>query len=257
VLETAVEYGLIPSNPAAGKRRKLKNTRPVRSWVEPEQLPAFLAAAPSGMGRMLLGLLAGSGLRIDEALTLRWRHVDLLGAGTMSVVASKTDAGVRSVDLTAALRDELAAWWGTTKHDRPDDLVIATPSGRKASPSNLRRDVLNPTIARANAELAKDGIAPIETTFHGLRRTYATLRCACGDDVAYTSSQLGHEDGRFSLRVYTKATKRRERLSGAYLRAYDESLQWARMGTSGDVDATERVPAMQGTTEKPRRSGAF
>jgi Phage integrase family len=148
-----------------------------------------------------------------------------MGAATLSVVASKTDAGVRSVDLTAALREELRRWWRETKYDRPDDYVLPTPTGRQSNPSNLRRDVLRPTIKRANEELNKDGIAPIDAiTFHSLRTTYASLRCACRDDVAYTSSQLGHEDARFTLKVYTQATKRRERLSGAHRRAYDVAI---------------------------------
>src|SRR5439155_27335752 len=81
VLETALEYGWISQNPASGKRRRLKATRPARPWIEPEQLPAFLDAAKAekglGVGRVLLGLLAGAGLRISEALALRWQHVDL------------------------------------------------------------------------------------------------------------------------------------------------------------------------------------
>jgi integrase len=250
VLETAVEYGLLSSNPASGKRRRLKSARPSRPWAEPEQLPALLRAAPKGAGRMLLGLLAGAGLRIDEALSLRWRNVDL-GAGTLTVIDAKTDAGVRAVDLTAALWGELRGWWHQSRHAGPDDYVLPTPTGRKANPSNLRRDVLRPAIENANAELAKDGIAPLATTFHGLRRTYASLRCACGDDLAYTSSQIGHEDGRFTLKVYAQATRRRERLSGAHLRAYDEAIAWARMGTveaanghsMGTGDERERVLA--------------
>lgn len=165
----------------------------------------LLDAAPKGLGRMLLGLLAGAGLRIDEALSLRWRHVDL-GGGTLSIIDAKTDAGVRTVDLTAALWEELRTWRHESKHAGLDDYVLPSPTGRKASPSNLRRDVLNPAIENADLELAKDGIAPIATTFHGLRRTYASLRCACGNDLAYTSSQIGHEDGRFTLKVYAQAT---------------------------------------------------
>jgi integrase len=249
VLESAVEYGLIDSNPASGKRRRLKASKPSRPWVEPEQLPALLDAAPEGAGRMLLAILAGSGLRIGEALSLRWRHVDLMGAGTLAVVASKTDAGVRTVDLTAALREELRAWWRETSSDRPDDFVLPSSTGRQASPSNLRRDVLRPAIAKANVELEKEEIAAVgPITFHSLRRTYASLRCACGDDIAYTSSQIGHEDARFTLRVYTQATKRRERLSGAHLRAYDRAIDWARMGTS---DELERVLATAEETEHP------
>jgi integrase len=110
--------------------------------------------------------------------------------------------------------------------------VLTTSTGRKHNPSNLRRDVLALAVEAASAELAKDGIAAINAiTFHSLRRTYASLRCACGGDVAYTLAQIGHTDPRFTLKCYTQATKRRERLSGPHLRAYDRALEWARMGT--------------------------
>jgi integrase len=84
--------------------------------------------------------------------------------------------------------------------------------------------------------------------FHGLRRSYASLRCACGDDPAYTSAQIGHQDPRFTLRCYTQATRRRERLSGPHLRAYDRALEWARMGTSEPV---ESVPVPAEATKNP------
>jgi hypothetical protein len=35
--------------------------------------------------------------------------------------------------------------------------------------------------------------------FSGLRRTYASLRAACGDDPVYIAQQLGHMDPRFTL----------------------------------------------------------
>jgi integrase len=240
VLETALEYGLIASNPASGKRRRLKSTRPSRPWVEPEQLPALLDAA-SGTGRALLALLAGAGLPIGEALALRWRHVDL-ATGTVHVVDAKTAAGVRAVDLTPALREELALWKSDSWFAAPDDYVMPTSTGRKHNPSNLRRDVLHGAIKTANATLEKDGIAAIgPITFHSLRRTYASLRCACGDDVRYVAGQIGHEDPRFSLRVYAQATKRRERLAGPHLKAYDRAIEWALMGTSAE-DVMLTVP---------------
>jgi integrase len=120
--------------------------------------------------------------------------------------------------------------------------VIHTGTGRKQHPSNLRRDVLTPAVEEANAKLVKDGIAPIgRMTFHSLRRSYASLRCACGDDVRYTADQLGHEDPRFTLRVYAQATKRRDRLTGPHLKAYDRAIGWAQMGTNSDLV----VPALQ------------
>jgi integrase len=147
------------------------------------------------------------------------------------------------------IRAELQHWWNESTFDRPDDFVLRTPTGRSSNLSNLRRDVLTPSIAGANEELTKDGIAPIgPITFHSLRRTYASLRCACRDDVAYTSAQIGHTDPRFTLRVYTQATKRRERLSGPHLRAFDRAIEWAQMGTNGEL---ERVLATAKATENP------
>jgi integrase len=144
---------------------------------------------PSPLQGTLLAILAGGGLRIGEALALRWQHVDL-GTGTLYVVDSKTEKGVREIHLTPALREELTLWKADAKHTKPTDYVIHTSTGRKHNPSNLRRDVLAPVIKVANAKLEQVGIAPIGAlTFHGLRRTYASLRCACGDDVRYTADQ--------------------------------------------------------------------
>jgi hypothetical protein len=55
-----------------------------------------------------------------------------------------------------------------------------------------------------------------------------------GDDLVYVGGQGGWKDARTLLKVYAKATKRRERLSGPHRRAFDRALQWAQMGTSAD-----------------------
>jgi integrase len=244
VLEDAVDDELLPSNPATGSRRRLKATKPARPWVEPEQLMALLDAA-SGTGTLLLAILAGAGLRIGEALALRWQHVDL-GTGTLYVVDAKTAKGIREVHLSPALR-ELLTLARADRDPGPVDYVVATSTGGKHNPSNLRRDVLAPAVKAANAKLEQDGIAPIgRVTFHSLRRSYASLRCACGDDVRYTADQLGHEDPRFTLRVYAQATKRRDRLTGPHLKAYDRALEWARMGTNQPLT----VPAFDAEATK-------
>jgi hypothetical protein len=128
--------------------------------------------------------------------------------------------------------------------------------------------VLRSAVEAASVELERDGIATIPTSlgFHGLRRTYASLGCACGEDIAYASSQLGHEDPRFTLKVYAQATKRRKRLSGLHLRAYDRALdghEWAlsrrtsryrfrsrqqRAPSSGAYEEEERMMGLEPTT---------
>jgi integrase len=230
VLEVAVDDELLASNPASGNRRRLKAARPARPWVEPEQLMTFLESAPNNVGQLLLALLAGAGLRIGEALALRWRDVDL-GTSTLRVTDSKTAKGIREIHLSDALREQLTLA-RAKRNPEPGEFVIATSTGHKHNPSNLRRDVLAPTVKAANHQLESLDIAPIgDITFHALRRTYASLRCACGDDIRYTADQLGHEDPRFTLKVYAQATKRRDRLSATHREAYDRALLWAQIGT--------------------------
>jgi hypothetical protein len=102
-------------------------------------------------------------------------------------------------------------------------------------------------VERANMKLAQFGIEPIASSIglHGLGRTYASLRAGAGDDVAYTAEQLGHTDPAFSLRVYTHAVKRRQRLAGAEPEQFNGAIewaQWAQTGTNGAESVVTPVP---------------
>jgi len=59
--------------------------------------------------------------------------------------------------------------------------------------------------------------------------------------------QVGHEDPRFTLRVYTQATKRRDRLARPQLRAFDRAIEWASVGSAPLADVEElRTPVAAG-----------
>jgi hypothetical protein len=101
--------------------------------------------------------------------------------------------------------------------------------------------MLDTAVAEANKRLVENGIEPIDKVgLHGLRRTYASLRCALGDDVSYTANQLGHTDAGFTLRTYTQAVRRREKLTKAERIEFDRAVEWARMGTT-DGEGAEIV----------------
>jgi integrase len=246
ILEVAVDYGYLPRNPAASKggRRRVREPKPRRSWVEPEQLLALLEAAPGGH-RPIVATLAGAGLRVGEACALNWRDVNL-ATGTIQVGKGKTDAGTwRLVDLPLGLADELRVHRATRPSAGSDDPVFLCRgrNGRRSrqTPDNVGRR-LKTSIRRANVTLEARGIEPISerVTPHSLRRTYASLRAACGDDPVYIAEQLGHEDPTFTIRVYAKAAKRRERLSGEYLATFDRALEWAAMGSGAESDRSDR-----------------
>ena len=86
-------------------------------------------------------------------------------------------------------------------------------------------------------------------TPHSLRRTYASVRAAAGDHPVYIAEQLGHEDPGFTFRVYQRAVKRRDRLDGAYLAAFDRALQWAEMGRIEESRSPTKLAHQSGTRE--------
>ena len=98
-------------------------------------------------------------------------------------------------------------------------------------------------VQQANVRLDGLGIEPIgKVSPHGLRRTFASLRCAVGDDPAFTAEQLGHEDPTFTMRVYVGATKRRQRLSGTELEQFETAVEWAQWARTSDF-----VPKLSAT----------
>ena len=99
--------------------------------------------------------------------------------------------------------------------------------------------MLFPAIERANTTLGKAEIAPLgRITFHSFRRTYATLQRLCGEQADYVADQLGHEDSRFTDRVYRQTPRsRRDRLAPAHRKAFDRAIEWAQMGTSEALTA--------------------
>ena len=239
ILDAAADYGhLDPArNPARGRRRRVKRTAPSRPTIEPEQLPSLLEAAQRL--RPILAALAGAGLRNGEACALDWPDINL-ASGAIAVGRAKTEAGIRQVDAPAALREDLAEH--KARAHRLDGPVFPNRNGRRQTVSNVERR-LKTAIRRANKRLSKLGIQPIseDVTPHSLRRLYASLRFALGDDPVYVAHQLEHTEPGFSMRVYARAVRRRERLTGSALREFDRAVQWAALG-SGDVDSAKDGP---------------
>src|SRR5262249_19183053 len=149
----------ISRNPARGKRRRLKQRKPERTWLDrAAQIEALLGAAGeldaearsdrrTTPRRALLATLTLAGLRIGEALRRCWPDVDA-APGRRRVGSSKTDAGVRQVDLLPALREELAIHKAGARFAGPKDFVFSTERGRRQNPSNIRNRILAKAIER-------------------------------------------------------------------------------------------------------------
>ncbi|ADB50444.1 tyrosine-type recombinase/integrase [Conexibacter woesei] len=244
VLALAREYGHIADNPATGRRRRLKASKPRPVHLDAaEPIQALLDAAATldadTRHRMrdrhaIIATLLFAGLRAHELCQLRWRDIDLTNA-RLQVSRSKTDAGRRTIELLPILRATLTAHKRRSRATDPDDLVFPTGTGGQREKDNLRNRVLQPTIPVADRLLAERDHPPLPRglTPHKLRHTYASILVACGTDPATVMAQLGHTDPHFTLRAYAHVMRRvpaeRARLDVLVARR----SQHTGMGTSG------------------------
>lgn len=232
ILDVAVEYGLIATNPARGRRRRLKQSTPPRAFLEVDQVNALLDCARRH--RPLVATLVLAGLRISEATGLLWRDVDL-ASGKLFVRAAKTDAGVRTVMLTPDLSEVLTEHKARTAFGATDDFVFATTRGTELNRNNVRTRIIKASIERANVTLAEAGsqlIGPDVTT-HSLRRTCISLMLEAGAPLPEVMAKVGHTDPKVTLGVYGRALHS-QRETG---RAVDALLAAARASSATHTDA--------------------
>jgi integrase len=227
ILDVADERELIARNPVRvnPRNRKLKVRRVGRAYLDrPEQIEALLLSASeldseatnradrdTCLRRPMLATLIFGGLRISEALALRWRDVDLAG-GRLRIAGSKTEAGVRWVPLMPALRDELAERKATAAHTAANDKVFATRTGGTWSRDNARKRIFDKAVELADRRLEDAGLAPTPEglTPHSLRHTYISLRVALGHDPATIAQDAGHADMAVTFRIYTHVMRFQE-----------------------------------------------
>jgi integrase len=219
ILEAAADRDLIGRNPARGRGRKVRERPPIRTYLETAgQIAALMNAAHEldeearedrkhVQRRAILATLTFAGLRIGELCSLRWSDVDL-STGWLTVGEAKTPAGLRRVKIRGALRPLLSAM--RADHQGSDGFVFATRTGRRPSRENIRSRVLLASVERANGNLAKDRLPPLpqKLTPHSLRRTFASILYALGEDPGVVMDEMGHADPALSLRVYRQSMRR-------------------------------------------------
>jgi integrase len=107
-------------------------------------------------------------------------------------------------------------------------------NGTRRDRHNVRSRVLQPTIERANKQLAEKTRPPLPDglTNHTLRRTFASLLYEAGASPAYVMNQMGHTSSALALEVYARMMQR-QRDTGARMDALVRGADWARMGTNG------------------------
>ncbi len=183
--------------------------------------------------RAVCAMLGYAGPRIAETLDILERDVRLHdpNAARLWIADSKTPAGVRHVEITPSLRDELLSHRADkVRHGyptHPDAPFFCTRSGKRWDESNVRERILQPAVNLANECLIACGLPPLpHVTPHTLRRTYVSIMLlATNFDVTYVQHQVGHAESKMTLDVYSQLLDRRKRDHGV---AFDALLTSAR-----------------------------
>ncbi|MGD9735123.1 MAG: tyrosine-type recombinase/integrase [Solirubrobacterales bacterium] len=215
---TAIEDRVITSNPAASVRipasptDQLQEDEPAKALTRAD-LSLLLTALPKDW-RLFFEFLAHSGLRISEAVGLRWEHIDLGSEPRVMVREQlykgqrkrlKSADGKRDVPLSPNMVKRLRALRRDTYSD-PRAPVFASKAGTPLRPENVYRRVLAPAAIAAGfkVEVLVDGDTRTRSavSFHNFRHTCASLLFEAGRNVKQVQAWLGHADPSFTLSTY-------------------------------------------------------
>ncbi|HKR98843.1 MAG TPA: tyrosine-type recombinase/integrase, partial [Candidatus Dormibacteraeota bacterium] len=204
-LDAAVAEGLLKANPA--EHVVLPRRRAGRAWSARErrfltraEVVGLLDEVPAKW-RPLFELLAATGLRISEAIGLRWSDLVLDGRAPhlhvrraivkRATVAPKSRHGARVIPLTRELAATLRAHRPREATD--DAFVFPGRDGGACDQGSLRRRVLIPAADRA-------GLTGIG--FHTLRHTCASMLIESGLSPLRLQRWTGHHSPAFTLETY-------------------------------------------------------
>jgi integrase len=145
-------------------------------------------------------LLASTGLRVSEAIALRWMDLAVEGPPHLwvrraivggVVKAPKSRYGIRRLPLGRVLVSALGD--GHPADDGEESLVFSSRRGTPLNPNNLRSRVLAPAAKQA-------GLSGIG--FHAFRHTCASLLIERGLSPLRLQRWMGHHSAAYTLDVY-------------------------------------------------------
>jgi integrase len=246
ILSEAVDDELIPANPVltlGTKRKRRSKNRSATKRIDPftaEELTRLLDTArihtierrgatvqPFRSYVPFLLCLARTGLRLSEAIALRWGNIDWHGhrihvahGWVLGALESPKSGRDRYVDMSDELTATLRACYrarfeqvvaidaeaeAALEADRAralDALVFPGPTGDYLDANHLRHRVWEPLLVAAELRRRR---------LHDLRHSFASLLLQDGTELLYVSEQLGHATASFTLERYTHLLPRNRR----------------------------------------------
>jgi integrase len=185
VLKAAVEWKALNHNPAHGITLPRKSDKYGKAIPSPAQLQSLLERLDADTG-LLVKVLALTGLRISEAIALRWSDIDWQ-AQTVRVERRWYRGNLDSPKTAASLRPR---WIGPVVSDlrqrqgEPESYIFADSDGQPIDERETLRANLRPALRALGL--------PVGTGWHCFRRLHVSLLQQAGASGLETAKLVGH-----------------------------------------------------------------
>ena len=244
VLDMAVDDGYIRLNPARQVMKELKLTRGnvekrrALSLKEQTLFLDYLKRTPQYRHWYpVFAVLLGTGMRVGEAVGLRWCDIDLdndmidinhtlvyyrhaENGCYCNIHTPKTINGIRQIPMLAHVKaafleekqNQLNANMSCTATiDGYTDFIFVNRFGQPQHQGTLNK-ALRRIIRDCNDEMLSRGQAPNTVLLprfscHILRHTFTTRLCEAGVNIKVIQDILGHADVSTTLNIYATATR--------------------------------------------------
>lgn len=191
VLSWAVACDWIMKNPCSGVAIPFGKTRIKRTVLTPEQVVAIASRLKEPYSTLVL-FLAGTGLRVGEAVGIKWSDFD----GTILHVqrriyegregTTKTRSSERSIPISPVLIERMKALGD-------GEWVFRSRKGTPVDPKNIAHRYLRPVTHELGIPLGG---------WHDFRHTLSTRLLREKHPAKLVAELLGHSDVRTTLAVY-------------------------------------------------------
>lgn len=260
VLDIAVEDCYLRNNISDNALKELKQARNLftekRKALTVQEQEIFLDfLKKSNMYRHwypIFALMVGTGLRVGEAVGLRWDDVDFdnntisvnhtliyynhaKGGCYFGINTPKTRAGERTIPMIESVREAIlqekeyqkeAGIKCTARVDGFTDFIFVNRFGNTQHQGTLNK-ALRRIIRDCNQEILdktkdKDNVILLPNfSCHTLRHTFTTRLCESGINIKVIQSVLGHADVSTTLDIYADVTKE---LKNAEMQTFDDFM---------------------------------
>lgn len=246
IFDLAVEDGYLRNNISDNAMKELKQSRNLftekkmaLTVQEQDLFLDYLKRRPVyNHWYPIFALMLGTGLRVGEAVGLRWEDIDFesntisvnhtliyynhaKGGCYFAVNTPKTKAGERTVPMIESVREalqlekeyqELAEIESTARVDGFTNFIFVNRFGNVQHQGTLNK-ALRRIIRDCNQEVLDRAEDSENVTLlpnfscHTLRHTFTTRLCESGINVKVIQSVLGHADISTTLDIYADVTK--------------------------------------------------